>query len=155
MTQKLIRTEEPHCTITYFEKVLSKRPSEMKFGGLLYLTPLRRARDWSQEKVWFSRQPVGVNIINNFTSRMVSVAGLDVAKKHFTIHSMRKTTVRKLKKAGVCSRDIMAITGHRNDQSLADYDQLDLEEYREISNVVIDLTLPHPPPPACSSPNHT
>ena len=48
---------------------------------------------------------------------------------------MRKTTVRKLRKAGVCSRDIMAITGHRNDQSLADYDQLDLEEYCEISHV--------------------
>ena len=41
----------------------------MKFGGPLYLT-----RDWSQEKVWFSRQPVGVNIINNFMSRMASEA---------------------------------------------------------------------------------
>ena len=38
--QKLIRTEEPHCPITYFEKVLSKRPSEIKFGGPLYLTSL-------------------------------------------------------------------------------------------------------------------
>ena len=49
---------------------------------------------------------------------------------------MQKTTVRKLKKAGASSREIKAITGHKNEQSLADYDDLDLEDHLHLGEVL-------------------
>ena len=52
---------------------------------------------------------------------MALQAGLDCTDKCFTNHSLHKTTVKKLKKAGSSSRDIIAITGHKSEQSLADY----------------------------------
>lgn len=60
---------------------------------------------------------------------MVTAAGLNNTKKHFTNHSIRRTTVKKLKKAGVSASEIMAITGHTNQQSLADYDEIDSEDH--------------------------
>lgn len=37
VTQKLMRTGGPHCPVAYFEKLLSKRPPELKSAGPLYL----------------------------------------------------------------------------------------------------------------------
>ena len=44
--------------------------------------------------------------------KSATMGGLDITKKHFTNHSVRKTTIRKLKKAGVSNDKIIAITGH-------------------------------------------
>ena len=68
--------------------------------------------------------------------RMAAKAGLGVTKKHFTNHSMRSTTVKKLKKGWASSREIMAITGHRSEQSLAAYDHLDLDDHRQLSHII-------------------
>ena len=58
--------------------------------------------------------------------------GLDCTNKRFTNHSVRKTTVRKLQKAGVTNDRISAITGHQNEQSLRDYADADPEDHRHI-----------------------
>ena len=83
--------------------------------AVLYLAPLRKERDWAKTKVcvWFARQPVGVNMINRFMKNMAKEGGLDITAKNFTNHSVRKTAVRKLKKAGVSSSEIMVITSHK------------------------------------------
>ena len=64
-------------------------------------------RDWSKTKVWFPRQPVGVNTINQFMKNMTKEGGLDITANNFTNHSVRNTAVRKLKKGGASSREIM------------------------------------------------
>ena len=67
---------------------------------------------------------------------MASAAGLDITRKHYTNHSIRKTTVKKLKKAGVSTTEIMAITGHKNQQSLADYDEIDDDDHMRLSKIL-------------------
>ena len=136
VVQKLMRTGGPRCPVSCFEILISKRPAELQTCGPLYLSPLRRERDWCKANVWFSRQAVGVNVINQFMKSMAKEAGLDITAKNFTNHSVRKSTVRKLKKAGASSREIMAITGHKNEQSLADYDDLDLEDHLHLGEVL-------------------
>ena len=79
---------------------------------------------------------LGVNTINSLMKNMAHAAGLDTTNKHFTNHSIRKTTVQKLKKAGVAATDIMAITGHKNQQSLADYAELDESDHRQIGEIL-------------------
>ena len=74
----------------------SKCPAELKDCGPLYLSPLRKERQWSKSPVWFSKASIGVHSIDNFVNRMAVAAGLDVTKKHYTNHSIRKITVKKL-----------------------------------------------------------
>ena len=49
--------------------------------------------------------------------------------KNFTNHSIRKTTVCKLQKAGISNDKIAATTGHKNEQSLPDYASADLDDH--------------------------
>jgi len=86
---------------------------------------------------------------------MAAAAGLDVTKKHYTNHSIRKTTVKKLKKAGVSATEIMAITGHKNQQSLANYNELD-EDHMRLSRILSSEKLAASKQPAqVSLPEHT
>ncbi len=57
---------------------------------------------------------------------------------------MRKTVVKKLKKAGVATRDITAITGHKSEESLRDYDDNDISEHRHLSKQISYATTSNP-----------
>ena len=69
-------------------------------------------------------------------NKMAVAAGHDVTNKHYTNHSIRKTTVKKLKKAGMSATEIMAITGHKIQHSLADYNELDDEDHLRLSEIL-------------------
>ena len=45
-------------------------------------------------------------------------------------------TVQKLRKAGVSSREIIAITGHKAEESLKDYDDIDRDDHRRLSEIL-------------------
>ena len=79
---------------------------------------------------------------------MALAAGLDTTNKHFTNHSVRKTTVQKLKKAGASATDIMAITGHKNHQSLADYSELDYSDHQKLGAILSSSNSEQQNPPA-------
>ena len=70
---------------------------------------------------------------------------LDITKKHFTNHSVLKTTVRKLQKAGVSNDKIIAITGHKTKQSIKAYVDTDLEDHRYISMLLSNKPLMEKP----------
>ena len=69
----------------------------------------------------------GINKIDGFVKNIATMEGLDITKKHFTNHSVRKSTVRKLQKAGVSNDRIIAITGHKTEQSIKVHMDTDLE----------------------------
>ena len=119
LTQRIFTIGGENCAMMYLEKLLSKRPPSLRNSGPLYLRPL--VRFTAGGDVWYSSQPVGVNMINSFMSKMAEQAGLNTSNKRFTNHSVRKTTVRKLQKAGPPPSKITAITGHKSHQSLDDY----------------------------------
>ena len=53
-----------------------------------------------------------------------------------TNHSMRKTTVKKLKAASVPESSIIKVTGHTSTRRLKSYDPGDQNEFREMSNAL-------------------
>ena len=50
--------------------------------------------------------------------------------------SLWRVTVQKLRKAGVSSREIIAITGHKTEESLKDYDDIDHDDHRRLSEIL-------------------
>ena len=67
---------------------------------------------------------------------MAKLGKLDVTNKKFTNHSIRKTTVCKLQKAGIPNDKIIAVTGHRNEMSLKAYSDVDVDDHKKISNIL-------------------
>ena len=67
---------------------------------------------------WYKSQPVGINIIRKFMSRIATKAELSGRK---TNHSARKTTVEKLCRSNIPDSMVMQVTGHKNVQSLNAY----------------------------------
>ena len=89
---------------------------------------------------------------------MAVAAGLDVTNEHYTNHSIQKITMKKLKKADMSATEIMAITGHKIQHSLADYNELDDEDRMRLSEILssdktsLSIQLSHV---LESVPNHT
>ena len=137
LPQKMFAQGGDHCPVKFMELLISKRPQKLRKTGPLYLRPLEQPR----EDVWYSSQPVGVRTIDTYMKEMAKLGKLDSTNKKFTNHSIRKTTVRKLQKAGISNDRIAAITGHRNEQSLRDYADADPDDHRAISAI---LSNPYP-----------
>ena len=70
---------------------------------------------------------------------------LEINKK-LTNHSMRKTLVSKLKKAGKPRNVICEITGHAR-ESLDDYDEIDENQRKELSYLISGYKVPNGNPP--------
>lgn len=136
--QRAYATQESRCPVRFLEKLVAKRPEEMKNSGALYLTPRKKLHE--DADVWYSSTPVGVNTIDKYMKAMAQLAGLTKTGKKFTNHSVRKTTVKKLQKSGIPNDKIAAITGHRNEQSLREYSEMDMDDRTKISRI---LSLPH------------
>ena len=102
----MFATSDSRCPVRFLERLISKRPEHLRNSGPLYLQPLSKPKP----DVWYLIQPVGFNKIDGFMKRIATMGGLDITKKHFTNHSVRKTTVRKLQKAGVSNDKIISIT---------------------------------------------
>ena len=137
-SQKPFPIGGPRCPVAAIMKLMSKRPSNLQDEGPLYLTPkiLNEGEKWQELEVWFKRVPLGVNSIDKLMASIVKNTQLNKTEKRFTNHSLRKTTMTKLRKSGANETQIMAITGHKNAQSLADYDTIDCQDHRQLSHVL-------------------
>jgi hypothetical protein len=87
------------------------------------------APDWM---TWFKRQPVGQNKLATIMPKMTEKAGM----RRLTNHSARKHLVQKLSDHGIPANQIMQVTGHRNIHSINNYSAINLQQQREISNVI-------------------
>ena len=94
----------------------------------LYLTKLNPKREaffqyprknWSvEDNVWYEARPVWVNSLD---SKMKNISEAVSLSHPYTNHSLRATAITFWSNAGIRNRHIMAISGHRNEQSLAHY----------------------------------
>ena len=54
--------------------------------------------------------------MNGFMKAIAEIGGLEGNDKRYTNHSVRRVTVPKLRKAGVSSCEIIAITGDKTEE---------------------------------------
>ena len=86
-------------------------------------------------KNWFKEQPMEVNKLNNIMKDMTQAAGISGK----TNYSGRKKLVQKLQHNGVPPNQIIQITGHKNLQSVNNYNSLWEKQVESISrNLFLD-----------------
>ena len=129
---KMFATGGERCPVSLMKEYLSRRPQQMKTPGPFYLSVNYNAKD----EIWFKAQPMGINRINQMMKRIIAGTSLEASCKKLTNHSARKTLVNKLKKSNVERSSIVKVTGHRNLQSLDDYDEGDEVEQRDLSTKI-------------------
>ena len=64
-----------------------------------------------------------VNNIDSLMKNMALVSQLNVEGIKLTNHSVRQTLVKELKASSQPRSAIIGVTGHRNERSLADYEE--------------------------------
>ena len=120
------------CPVALFKQFVERRPLNMRWSGPFYLSIKRNRR--LKDNIWFKTQPMGENTIGNMMKITLAGTSLEESHKKFTNHSVRKTTVSKLKKANVERSDILK---HRPPKrTLDDYDEADEEEQRRLSSAI-------------------
>ena len=115
------------------EEMLWEKVS-LRTNGSFYLAPLSKTTP--NNDIWFKEQNLGVHSIYKIMKTMIADTPLASSCKRLTNHSARKTVVKKLRLNNVERSSIMNVTGHRNEQSLNDYDEGNENEQRHISNLI-------------------
>lgn len=114
---RLYENKSERCPIRLFKGYLLRRPENaMEPESSFYLTciPMERV----DSMIWFFPRPMGENTLTNLMSMAAKEAGLN----RKTNHSVRKTTIKTLRKAGVPRDKIKHISGHKSISSIEAYD---------------------------------
>ena len=121
----MFATGDDRCPVSVFKEFLWRRPPEIRTTGPLYLSCVPNP----SSQVWYKRQPIGVNKLNDTINSVIKGTTLEDSLKTFSNHSARKTVVKKLKTAGHTPGPHR---GHRNEKSLDNYDEGDETEQRQL-----------------------
>ena len=97
-------------------------------------------RNWSDtsEDVWYENRPLGVNTLGDMMKKISNEAALSQV---YTNHSVRATAITLWANAGLPNRHIMAISGHRNEQSLKSYNERPSSDQLKLCSDVISHAL--------------
>jgi len=124
----MFATGGPRCPDQFFKTYLAHRPEEMPNSGPFYLAIIENPKS----EVRYKKQRTGVNKIDSFMKNMALEAELDVEGRKLTNHLVRKTLVKKLKASNQPRSAIIGVTGHSSERSLADSEEGDKSEQRQI-----------------------
>lgn len=73
-------------------------------------------RKWSADyQIWYENRPLGINKLGDMMKDISAEAELS---QKYTNHCVRATAITLWSNAGLANRHILAIPGHRNEQSL-------------------------------------
>ncbi|XP_055995538.1 uncharacterized protein LOC125647155 [Ostrea edulis] len=122
-------------SIALYREFVRRRPEEAKSEeSPMYLTPIPMKRLLDSSLIWYYPRPMGKNTLGTLVKNAAIKAGLE---GKLTNHSLRKSTVTALSKAGVAPHKIQQITGHKSLQSIAVYDsKLTIQEQKQMCSIL-------------------
>lgn len=120
--------------VSAYKMYALKRPANLPEDSPFYI---RICQAYAKSGRWYFETPMGHNTLDTIIKKATDRVGIH-SEKHAIIsnHSVRKTTVKTLKKAGVADTDIQQVTGHANVQSINSYNEFDIEDHENISHAL-------------------
>ena len=124
------RLNDPMCPVSSFLKYVSKlHPDNSAF----WQYPSNSFTE--DDTVWYTRAPMGKNALSAMMTNISKLANLSIM---YTNHSIRATSITEMDEAGIASRHIMRISGHKTEESIKHYSRrLSDKKKREIDDWVI------------------
>ena len=105
--------------VNLYKTFLKRRPMQVSTPHIpFYLTCIPESRMSPDADIWFYPKPMG----ENYLGKLMSLAAMECGIDHNTNHSVRKTCVKTLRKAGIARDKIKHITGHKSTHTLESYD---------------------------------
>ena len=117
-----------------FHLYASKRPEKINSEDSPFYLAMNLTKMASSSKPWFKAAPKGVNKLNSLVKTMAQKAGLN--EENLANQSGQKRMIQKLNDQEVPPTHIMKISGHKNVQSLNNYNSLSEKQQRNISNIL-------------------
>ena len=133
-TPKMFATNDNRCPVQLFKLYVSKRPLHLRQSGPFYLGIKPKAV--MDDSVCYLSTQLGKNKISSIFKAITDGSRAALNGKKLANHSARKTSVKKMKKAGLPEESIIKITGHNSSAGLRSYDEGDEEEFRQLSNAI-------------------
>ena len=146
---KMFQTSGERCPVALFRQYINRRPRNLRANDPFYLSI--KYNSGPSNETWYKVQPMGENKNNSMMKNIISQTSLQSSEKRFTNHSARKTLVSKMNKANLERSSIAKVTGHRNIQSLDDYDEANEDEQRQLSWAISKGNSTPKPVPVVSS----
>ena len=120
------------CLVYLLKQYLSRGPQELRGKGPFHLAIIENHKT----NVWYKKQRLGVNSIDNMMKGIIKNTPLETSKKKLTNHTARKTVVKKLRAASVERQSIIQVTGHAIEKYLNDYGEGSEKEQQQLSNII-------------------
>ena len=134
---RMYANESESCPIKSLKLYLSKLSPDSS-----YLFQQAKRSVSKVDPIWYTSRPVGIRILNDMMKQISVDAGLS---KTYTNHCVRATAITLLAHAGVETREIMKISGHRNEASVRSYNSdSSAGQKRLYSSILQGFTPPHP-----------
>lgn len=133
---KMYATNNDRDPVKLYKTYIDRRGDDAKKADFpFYLTciPVYRINS----NIWYYSRPMGENSLANLMPMAAKECGLE----HKTNHSVRKSCVKTLRKAGVARDKIKHVTGHKSTLSIESYDDgLSDDEQMEMSDILTNKT---------------
>lgn len=136
MVPKAFRNKEnpDRCPVALYLEFKKRRPQPMLEDEAPFYLAINYKRQPFSE-IWYKCAPMGSNVIGNFMKDMAKKVGLSGRK---TNHSVRKMAITQLLHAGYTPTHIKAISGHKNEASIANYAVPSKVQHREMGEVLLN-----------------
>ena len=126
-------TDTSRCPVSIFKLYLSKRVSQIRPSGPLYLSIIHKP---VSNLLWYENVSMGQHAINFIMKRRIKDSPLRNSDKKLTSRSARKTLVKILRRHYIPKSEITGITGHNFEAGLDAYDSGNKKQQHAVSNAI-------------------
>ena len=90
---KMFSTDTSRCPVNIFKLYLSKRPSQLRSSGPLYLSIIHKP---VSNSLWYENVPMGQDTINSIMKRMIENSSLRNSDKKINKPLFKKNSGKKI-----------------------------------------------------------
>ena len=130
---KMLSTDTSRSSVNIFKLYLSKRPSQLRSGGPLYLSVIHKP---VSNLLWYKNVPMGQHTINSIMKRIDRKFSPSKLRQKINKPLCKINSGKKMRQNYIPKSEIIGITGHNSEADLNVYDSGNEEQQRAISNAI-------------------